>query len=181
MSVGDLGPNRHTAAAEADLQRRERRMTYVYLALFCLVTLTLAFFWYDRTAGERTCKRWMKTGEPALKAITMKLDSRWQSGEVTCDDEQAIRYFESCLSVNGFQLTYGDDTFCYSRQCVVVLRFADETEYRLPGPCEISTKGLSIALPSQDHLPLRDDSSQEPLPDGWKHAINALLGPGTVE
>ena len=181
MNVRDPGSHKHTAAAEADLQRRERRMTYVYLAFFCFATLALAFFWYVRTAGERSWKRWTKTGEPALKAITMKLDSRWQSGEVTCDDEQAIRYFESCLSVNGFQVTYGDEDFYYNRQCIVILRFADGTEFRLPGPCEISTKGLSFALPGQDCLSHRNGSSQKPLPDSWKHAINTLLGPGTVE
>lgn len=181
VDIEDFKPNERTATAEADLQRRDRRMTFIYLAVFCSVTLVLLHFWLDRTAGERACRRWIESGEPALEAITIKLDVRWGSREVTCDDQEAIRYFESCLSADGFQVAGGNGDFVYPVKCTVVLRFADEREYRVPGPCEISAKELTFSLPGPNRFSERNGSFRGPLPDGWKHALNTLLGPGTVE
>ncbi len=184
MDIERFNPDECTAVAATVLQRRDRRLTYIGLILFAVVTVALIYVWLDRTAGERTCKKWMRNGEPRLEAFTIKITSRWQPGEVTCNDEEAIRYFEACLNA-AIPLAPTPSNRYYRNECTIVLRFANGTEYRSPGPCEITAEGIQLPLPDQERL--SDDVSttrfafQEPMPDSWKHVLNTLLGSGTVE
>ncbi|NLS96754.1 MAG: hypothetical protein GXX96_31860 [Planctomycetaceae bacterium] len=169
-----------TAAAAADLQRHERRMTYVYAVVFLLVSLGMIWIWLQWTVGERACKRWKKTGEPRLEAVTVKMTSHWRPGEVTCDDEEALRYLEACLATAVSQPSPTNAYFRRYNECSVALRFADGAEYRSPGPCEITAEGIQLPLPSEK-AGLGYHAFQDPMPDGWKHVLNTLLGAGTVK
>ncbi len=184
MDFQHFNPDERTAAAASVLRQRDRRVTLIGLILFAVVTTALIYVWLDRTAGERTCKKWMEDGEPRLEAIAIKMISRWQPGEVTCDAEEAIRYFESCLAA-AHPLTPAPSNRYYRNECTVTLRFASGAEYRVPGPCEITAEGLSFSLPG-DERRSNDTGSrcfafQDPMPDSWKHVLNTLLGPGTVK
>lgn len=177
VDIEHLNPDQRTAVAESDLRRRERRWTYIYLALFGLVTVALIVLWYDRTAGARACRSWRATGEPRLESVSIKMTSPWRPGEATCEDEEAMRYLEGCLAVSQ-PWEYAGRRYNDIKECTVVLRFANGGEYRAAGPCEITGGGLGLSLPGEGARYL---TFQGPMPDKWKNALNRLLGVGTVE
>lgn len=73
-----------------------------------------------------------------------------------------------------------DEPYYHYNECSVVLRFADGTEYRSSGPCEITAEGIQLPLPSEN-AGLGFYAFRDPMPDGWKHVLNTLLGAGTVK
>ncbi len=177
VDIQDFNPDERIVAAAAEQRQHERRVMHVCLVLFGLVTAVLIYVWLQWTIGERTCKRWMDRGEPRLESITIELTSKWDPGEVTCEDEEAIRYFEATLAAAA---PSAFDPNSYYFDCNVVLRFANGAEYRSPGPCEISAKGIQLPLPlEKTHS--GSYSFRDRMPDGWKQALNTLLGPESVK
>ncbi len=179
VDIEDFNPDERIVAAAAEQRQRERRLMHVCLVLFGLVTAVLIYFWLEWTLGERTCKRWMDSGEPRLESITIKLTSQWSPGEVTCEDEEAMRYLEATLAAPPGAPPAEAAPYSYNG-CNVVLRFANGAEYRPPGPCEITGKGILLPLPlERTHEGYY--TFQDPMPEGWKQALNTLLGPESVE
>lgn len=179
MDFQDFQPDERIAEAEVDLKLRERRLRQALVALFFLATALLIYVWIASTAGERACRSWLEEDEPRLKAVTIEMARYWNKAPVTCDDEETIRYFESCLDTalhsEDFS-THGS----YFNDCTVVLSFDNGAEYRSPGPCEITADGIQLAFPVELDRPTRY-AFREPMPEGWKRVLNTLLGPGTVD
>ena len=153
--------------------------------LFGLVTAALICVWLNRTAGKRACTKWLQTGEPKLEAITIEKTSHWLPGKMTCDHEEAVRYFESCLA-NAVPWTQQDPLApYYDNDCTVLLHFADGTEYRSPAPCRITAKGLGLSLPGERRIEENFGTSyvafRDPMPNEWKQALRTLLGPQAVD
>lgn len=172
--------NEFLTATQANLRRCERRRTGVYVLLFALVTAALLYLWLDRTAGERACNRWLRTGEPQLEAITIKTRSVWGSGEATCENEEALRYLQACLAANAVPVADPAHPY-YDHSCSIVFRFADGNEYRSPAPCQISVRSLRFSLPGEKRIngdsASRDLAFQQPMPESWKQVLVTLLGP----
>jgi hypothetical protein len=190
--MGHANPNSNELAAAilAKWRRYDRCMTCVYLAIFGFLTVALTYFWLATSAGERACKRWLATGEPRLKAISLRASTLRDRTEATCDGE-TIRYLEECFT-NASPWTDGHATanlygFPYSRQrtdVTVILHFDNGAKYQCPGPCALSADRLEIYLPGKDRAdrdsPTTILSFDEPMPDGWKKVLMAILGPGAL-
>jgi hypothetical protein len=180
--------NEPAAAFAAKWRQYERRMTFVYLVLFGLITAALVYFWLARTAGERACKRWLETGEPRLKAITIRASRLQDRTEVTCDEPKAIRYLEDRFAnadpwTNSHAITGSVrfPSYVYGAEIAVILHFRNGADYQCPGPCVLSANGLGIYLPgrhrSKEDSPTTCLSFDDPMPDSWRRVLMTLLGP----